>query len=128
MYAQLSFHRLDTSHVSLGEYQLSPLLHQALLHAQYEAESRGDTLRIDFRNFSDLQKLRFFAKVLEGPLKKMGGIGGGWEPIYVKAVEKKSGKWEWRYWHSKEDCLVNNMYPPFHFSSRALWSIKEPRF
>lgn len=111
--------------MSLGEYQLSPLLHQALLHAQYEAESRGDTLRIDFRNFSDLQKLRFFSKVLEGPLKKMGGIGAGWQPIYVKAVEKKSGKWEWRYWRSKEDCLVNEVHSYFYFPTKPLRAAKE---
>ncbi|CDJ51362.1 hypothetical protein, conserved [Eimeria brunetti] len=102
----LSFHRLDTSHVNLGEYQMSPLIHQALLHAQYEAESRGESLKIDINNMSDLQRLRFFSKVLEGPLKLMSSVGGSWIPLYFKATERRSGKWEWQYWNSKEECLT----------------------
>ncbi|KAL8435133.1 hypothetical protein Efla_006354 [Eimeria flavescens] len=101
----LSFHRLDTAHVNLGEYQMSPLIHQALLHAQYEAESRGEPLKLDINNMSDLQRLRFFSKVLEGPLKLMSSIGGSWVPLYFKATERRSGKWEWQYWDSKEECL-----------------------
>ncbi|OEH76034.1 hypothetical protein cyc_01372 [Cyclospora cayetanensis] len=102
---QLSFHRLDTANVNLGEYQMSPLIHQALLHAQYEAEGRGEPLKIDINSMSDLQRLRFFSKVLEGPLKLMSSIGGSWIPLYFKATERRNGKWEWQYWDSKEECL-----------------------
>lgn len=86
---------------------MSPLIHQALLHAQYEAESRGEPLKIDINNMSDLQRLRFFSKVLEGPLKLMSSVGGSWIPLYFKATERRSGKWEWQYWNSKEECLVS---------------------
>lgn len=110
---QLSFHRLDTAHVNLGEYQMSPLIHQALLHAQYEAESRGEPLKIDINNMSDLQRLRFFSKVLEGPLKLMSSVGGSWIPLYFKATERRSGKWEWQYWDSKEECLVRRRFADY---------------
>ncbi|PHJ21057.1 transmembrane protein [Cystoisospora suis] len=101
----LSFHRLDTANVKLGEFQMSPLLHQALLHAQYEAEAKGETLNVDLLNMTDIERLRFLSKVLEGPLKQMSSIGGAWKNFYFRAVERKNGKWEWQYWDSKDDCM-----------------------
>ncbi|PFH35778.1 transmembrane protein [Besnoitia besnoiti] len=101
----LSFHRLDTANVNLGDFQMSPLLYQALLQAQYEAEARGETLHVDVYNMTDAERLRFLSKVLEGPLKQMGSLGGSWKSFYFRAVERKNGKWEWQYWDSKDDCV-----------------------
>lgn len=99
---------------------MSPLLHQALLHAQYEAEAKGETLNVDLLNMTDIERLRFLSKVLEGPLKQMSSIGGAWKNFYFRAVERKNGKWEWQYWDSKDDCMVRhqrdaapkNSWPP----------------
>ncbi|KYF42386.1 transmembrane protein [Toxoplasma gondii TgCatPRC2] len=101
----LSFHRLDTGNVSLGDFQMSPLLHQALLIAQSEAEARGETLQVDILNMTEVERLRFLSKVLEGPLKQMSSIGGAWKNLYFRAAERRNGKWEWQYWSSKDDCM-----------------------
>lgn len=101
----LSFHRLDAANLSLGDFQMTPLLHQALLHAQSEAEARGETLKVDILNMTEIERLRFLSQVLEGPLKQMSSIGGAWKSLYFRAAERRNGKWEWQYWSSKDDCM-----------------------
>ncbi|KAF8822487.1 hypothetical protein IE077_003673, partial [Cardiosporidium cionae] len=101
---QVSFHKLDTDNVSLGELPLSPLVQQALLHAQYQAESEGKKVEIDIEEMGELEQLRFFSKVLEGPLQKMKFFGNQWENLYFKAVERSEEIWQWQYWNSKQSC------------------------
>ncbi|KAF8822550.1 hypothetical protein IE077_003510, partial [Cardiosporidium cionae] len=101
---QVSFHKLDTDNIALGEIPMSPLVQQALLHAQYEAESEGKKIDIDIEEMGELEQLRFFSKVLEGPLQKMKFFGNRWENLYFKAVERSDGNWQWQYWNSKQSC------------------------
>lgn len=68
---RLSFHRLDTD-LAAG---VSPLIQQALIHAAREAAAKGEPLRESFDALDDKGKLRFLARVLEGPLRLMGVTG-----------------------------------------------------
>eukprot|EP00920_Eleutheroschizon_duboscqi_P015433 GHVT01035615.1.p1 GENE.GHVT01035615.1~~GHVT01035615.1.p1 ORF type:complete len:375 (+),score=44.07 GHVT01035615.1:475-1599(+) len=110
----LSFHRLELSSVQLGDLggananaaTLSPLVQQALLHSQYESEARGEPMNLNFDALDDLEKLRIFARVLEGPLQQLSPYGGHWTPRYFKPAEgSKSHYWYWDYWNSREDFM-----------------------
>eukprot|EP00921_Rhytidocystis_pertsovi_P003123 GHVQ01005203.1.p1 GENE.GHVQ01005203.1~~GHVQ01005203.1.p1 ORF type:complete len:433 (-),score=26.56 GHVQ01005203.1:302-1600(-) len=100
----ISFHNIDSENVDLGGVEASPLVRQALLQAQYEAENSGEKLNIDLLSMTERERLSFYSKVLEGPLQIMSGIGGQWSNVYVRPSEKKDGTWLWSHWKSKQDC------------------------
>eukprot|EP00918_Siedleckia_nematoides_P059513 GHVU01129753.1.p1 GENE.GHVU01129753.1~~GHVU01129753.1.p1 ORF type:complete len:447 (+),score=86.45 GHVU01129753.1:1123-2463(+) len=83
----------------------SPLLEQAIIMAQLEAEATGKKANLDFSRMDDLEKLVFFSKVLEGPLMLLREVGG-WHLRYYKAEEKRANHWQWSYWSTKEACQM----------------------
>ncbi|KAL8451852.1 hypothetical protein Emed_001732 [Eimeria media] len=98
--ALLSFHYMDPS---LPTAQ-SPLLQQAVLLAQQEAEAKKEPLNLDLASMGEKQRLVFFSKVLEGPLQRMAASGSAWTDLYFKAVETAKDKWEWCCWSSRQAC------------------------
>lgn len=97
----LSFRKLDAD---MPEYS-SPLLQQAMIMAQFDAQERGEKLNIDYAAMNEQDKLVFLARVLEGPLNQMRTVGG-WQELYFSAVETRPGHWEWCFWNSKHDCYA----------------------
>ncbi|KAL8270138.1 hypothetical protein Esti_005937 [Eimeria stiedai] len=98
--ALLSFHYMDPS---LPTAQ-SPLLQQAVLLAQQEAEAKKEPLNLDLASMGEKQRLVFFSKVLEGPLQRMAASGTAWTDLYFKAVETAKDRWEWCCWTSRQAC------------------------
>ncbi|KAL8428460.1 hypothetical protein Efla_003276 [Eimeria flavescens] len=98
--ALLSFHYMDPS---LPTAQ-SPLLQQAVLLAQQEADAKKEPLNLDLASMGEKQRLVFFSKVLEGPLQRMAASGTAWTDLYFKAVETAKDKWEWCCWTSRQAC------------------------
>ncbi|CBZ55369.1 hypothetical protein NCLIV_057920 [Neospora caninum Liverpool] len=121
----LSLHRMDAN---LPTNQ-SPLVQQAMLIAQQEADEKGEELKLDLSKMSQKERLTFFSRVLEGPLEwlsrgrnacmefyykavevKPGVLDrftasqGTWTELYFKAVEVKTDRWEWCYWESAAAC------------------------
>lgn len=97
---KLSFHRLATDLKSGA----SPLVEYALIHATREAQAQGKpAASVNFDAMNDKEKLRFLSRVLEGPLRVMGGTG--WKEFYFKAVEGSRERWRWLYWQNKEAML-----------------------
>ncbi|KAL8453247.1 hypothetical protein Emag_001979 [Eimeria magna] len=82
----------------------SPLLQQAVLLAQQEAEAKKEPLNLDLASMGEKQRLVFFSKVLEGPLQRMAASGTAWTDLYFKAVETAKDKWEWCCWTSRQAC------------------------
>ncbi|EPR58892.1 hypothetical protein TGGT1_315160 [Toxoplasma gondii GT1] len=96
----LSLHKLDPG---LPTNQ-SPLLQQAMLIAQQEADEKGEELKLDLAKMTAKERLTFFSQVLEGPLERLNANGGACMQFYYKAVEVKPDRWEWCYWESAAAC------------------------
>eukprot|EP01068_Selenidium_serpulae_P015191 Selendium_serpulae@DN6184_c0_g2_i2.p1 len=97
---QLSFRKIP----DMGG-DVSPLMAQALIQAQYDAEAEGKHVDVNLMSMDEKERLKFFSRVLEGPLMRMTSVGG-WQENYFKAVEVRSNIWEWRYWKSKTSCTT----------------------
>ncbi|KEP65886.1 UNVERIFIED_CONTAM: hypothetical protein HHA_315160 [Hammondia hammondi] len=96
----LSLHKLDAS-VPTNQ---SPLLQQAMLIAQQEADEKGEELKLDLTKMTAKERLTFFSRVLEGPLERLNANRGACMQCYYKAVEVKPDRWEWCYWESAAAC------------------------
>ncbi|GBE59275.1 hypothetical protein BOVATA_007680 [Babesia ovata] len=82
---------------------LSALTLQAIVESQQNGSNLEEELIEELEKMDDYAKLRFFSKVLSGPLKKMNTFGRKWTTFYFKPLEISTGNWEWCVWNSIDD-------------------------
>ncbi|KAK1444810.1 hypothetical protein BgAZ_107160 [Babesia gibsoni] len=87
----------------IAEREISSLALHAIIEAQGEGEAIEEELLDELDTMDDYKKLRFFSKVISGPLKKMNTFGKKWTSVYFKPLEISPGNWEWCMWNSLED-------------------------
>ncbi|EDO07941.1 hypothetical protein BBOV_III003780 [Babesia bovis T2Bo] len=87
----------------MASRDLSPLALQAIIEAQQDGTMMEEDIIEELENMDDYAKLRFYSKVISGPLKKMNTFGSKWTMFYFKPLEISNGNWEWCAWHSRED-------------------------
>ncbi|GFE53013.1 transmembrane protein, putative [Babesia ovis] len=87
----------------MASRELSPLTLQAIIEAQQDGSTIEEDLIEEIERMDDHAKLRFYAKVISGPLKRMNTFGKKWTTYYFKPLEISKGNWEWCAWHSRED-------------------------
>ncbi|ORM42347.1 uncharacterized protein BXIN_1135 [Babesia sp. Xinjiang] len=83
--------------------ELSPLMLQAIIEAEQDGKSIEEDLIEELERMDDYAKLRFYSKVISGPLKKMNTFGRKWTTLYFKPLEISNGNWEWCAWNTRED-------------------------
>ncbi|GIX61687.1 uncharacterized protein BcabD6B2_11220 [Babesia caballi] len=83
--------------------ELSALTLQAILEAQQDGSEIEEELLDELDGMDDCAKLRFFSKVISGPLKRMNTFGRKWSTYYFKPLEISAGNWEWCAWNSLDD-------------------------
>ncbi|KAL7069099.1 hypothetical protein ACR3K2_03560 [Cryptosporidium serpentis] len=105
----------NVAKVSVSFYKLSPnmviekttpLLFQAMINTQTDADIKGHSISIDFANMSEKDQLTFFSKILQGNLYcfESEGIDKA-QMYYFRAVESLPNRWEWDYWISEGEYL-----------------------
>ncbi|CDR97233.1 hypothetical protein, conserved [Babesia bigemina] len=87
----------------MASRNLSALTLQAIVESQQDGSNLEEELVEELENMDDYAKLRFYSKVLSGPLKKMNTFGQKWTTYYFKPLEISAGNWEWCVWNSIED-------------------------
>ncbi|AFZ79088.1 hypothetical protein BEWA_019330 [Theileria equi strain WA] len=95
----MTIYKMDEN---IATMEITPLTLQVLIQSQLEGNVLEEEMLRGLEEMSDTERLRYFAIVISGPLKKMNSIGKKWTEYFFKPLEISPGYWEWCYWKSLE--------------------------
>ncbi|UKK02238.2 hypothetical protein MACK_001594 [Theileria orientalis] len=95
----LSIYKMDSNITAMN---ITPLTLQVLIQAQQEGNIMEEDMLNSLDEMEDTEKLKYFSKVITGPLKKMNTVKTGYTEYFFKPFEISPGCWDWCFWDSIE--------------------------